>query len=162
MSWAWRPSHVGRARYGPIFSGNARKWAMSRLISMVQGVARRPLARPISRILERRMRFQANLIPISESRPEDVFIAGYPKSGNTWVQNLLVGVVYGAAPSRVPDTLVQDLVPDVHSRSWYRRYGRLMFFKTHHLPRPEYRRVVYLLRDGRDVMVSYWHHREAL
>jgi hypothetical protein len=37
-----------------------------------------------------------------------------------------------------------------------------MFFKSHHLPRPEYRRVVYLLRDGRDVMVSYWHQLKAL
>ena len=27
---------------------------------------------------------------------------------------------------------------------------------------PEYRRVVYLLRDGRDVMVSYFHHLRAL
>ncbi len=30
------------------------------------------------------------------------------------------------------------------------------------LPRPEYRRVVYLLRDGRDVMVSFLHYVAAL
>jgi hypothetical protein len=37
-----------------------------------------------------------------------------------------------------------------------------MFFKSHHLPRPEYKRAVYLLRDGRDVMVSYFHHLSAV
>jgi hypothetical protein len=37
-----------------------------------------------------------------------------------------------------------------------------MFFKSHHLPVSQYRRVVYLLRDGRDVMVSYWHYLSAI
>jgi hypothetical protein len=61
-----------------------------------------------------------------------------------------------------PPALVQELVPDVHARPYYQRYGTPTFFKSHHLPRPEYRRVVYLLRDGRDVMVSYFHHLVAL
>jgi hypothetical protein len=37
-----------------------------------------------------------------------------------------------------------------------------MFFKTHNLPKPEYKRVIYLVRDGRDVMVSYFHHLRAI
>ncbi|HEV8071792.1 MAG TPA: sulfotransferase domain-containing protein [Planctomycetaceae bacterium] len=102
------------------------------------------------------------LTAIDHVDPNDVIIAGYPKSGNTWVQVLVSGVVYGVSPSLAPDSLVQDLVPDVHSRKFYRRYQTPMFFKSHDLPRPEYRRVVYLLRDGRDVMVSYFHHLRAL
>ena len=31
---------------------------------------------------------------------EDIFIVGYPKSGNTWFQNLVVGAVYGMDPRR--------------------------------------------------------------
>ncbi len=61
-----------------------------------------------------------------------------------------------------PDSVIQDLVPDVHSQPWYRRYSTPMFFKTHDLTRPEYRPVVYLVRDGRSVMVSYFHHLRAL
>jgi hypothetical protein len=93
---------------------------------------------------------------------KDVFIAGYPKSGNTWMQNLVTGIAYQMDPAVTPDSLIQEVVPDVHYRTYYRRYATPMFFKTHDLPRPEYRKVVYLIRDGRDAMVSYFHHLTAL
>jgi len=102
------------------------------------------------------------LSPMNKCIDSDVYIVGYPKSGNTWFQNLAAGAVFGLSPEFAPDALIQDLVPDVHARSFYRRYQTPMFFKSHHLPRPEYRRVVYLLRDGRDVMVSFVHHLRAL
>jgi hypothetical protein len=100
--------------------------------------------------------------PIHEFRPEDVFIVGYPKSGNTWFQNLVSGVIYGVDPRLSPPLLSNDLVPDVHFNEYYHRYSTPMFFKSHSLPRPDYRRVVYLLRDGRDAMVSYFRYLEAL
>src|SRR5579883_412947 len=59
-------------------------------------------------------------------------------------------------------SMVQYLVPDVHAVRWYKRHAKAMFFKSHWLPKPEYRRVIYLLRDGRDAMVSYLHYRQAL
>jgi hypothetical protein len=101
-------------------------------------------------------------VPISEFSPDDIFIVGYPKSGNTWFQNLVGGVVYGVDPKLSPIALVQELVPDANSRKYFRRYATPMFFKSHSLPCQEYRRVVYLLRDGRDAMVSYRHYREAV
>ncbi|VTZ26627.1 Sulfotransferase [Methylocella tundrae] len=100
--------------------------------------------------------------PISECRADDLFIVGYPKSGNTWFQNLIAGVAFGVDPRWSPPALVHELVPDVHYNKHYRRYATPMFFKSHALPRPDYRRVVYLLRDGRDVMVSYRHYREVV
>jgi hypothetical protein len=98
---------------------------------------------------------------ICDTHPGDIFIVGYPKSGNTWMQNLICGAIYGINPAFAEDSLVQDLVPDVHAKSFFRRYREHMFFKSHSLPRPEYRRVIYLLRDGQDVMVSYHHHLQA-
>jgi len=103
----------------------------------------------------------SGFISIENTRPEDVFIVGYPKSGHTWMQYLLTGVVYGLNAEYTPSTLLQSLVPDVHACRYYRRYVEPMYFKSHFLPRPEYRRVIYLLRDGRDVMVSYFHHLSA-
>jgi hypothetical protein len=100
--------------------------------------------------------------PITQTDASDVFIAAYPKSGSTWFQNLVAGALYGLDPEQTPDRLVQDLVPDVHYKQHYKRYRTPTFFKTHDLPRPQYRRVVYLLRDGRDVMVSFWHHLQTL
>jgi hypothetical protein len=101
-------------------------------------------------------------VPITQFLAEDIFIVGYPKSGNTWFQYLIAGVVYGVDPRWGPSLLVYDLVPDLSYNKYYRRYATPMFFKSHALPCPEYRRVVYLLRDGRDVMVSYRHYREEI
>ena len=101
-------------------------------------------------------------LPIAQVSETDVFIVGYPKSGNTWFQTLVCSVNFGVHPEFTPDKLIQDLVPDVHSKSYYKRYEAQTFFKTHHLPKEEYRRVIYLLRDGRDVMVSYFHFLNAL
>jgi hypothetical protein len=101
-------------------------------------------------------------VPIRDFLAEDIFIVAYPKSGATWFQNLIAGAIYGVDTKFSPPALVHDLTPDVHYSRYYRRYATPMFFKSHALPCPQYRRVVYLLRDGRDVMVSYHHYREVI
>lgn len=102
----------------------------------------------------------AGLHRIGDFIPEDVFIAGYPKSGNTWLQYLLSAAVFGVDLEFAPDSLVQDLVPDVHFKQFFRRYLAGAFFKTHALPEQNYRKVIYLMRDGRDAMVSYFHYQQ--
>ncbi len=102
------------------------------------------------------------LKPISETAASDIFMVGFPRSGHTWFQNLLAGAVFGIDPELAHDSLIQDLVPDVQYKRCYKRYGPTAFFKSHALPQKSYRRVVYLLRDGRDAMVSYWHFLTAL
>lgn len=92
---------------------------------------------------------------IGEFSQGDIFIAGYPKSGNNWMQHIVAGLAYGL-DSIQGDVL--QMVPDVHCVNTYQRQGPVMFFKTHFLPKPEYKRVIYLVRDGRDVMVSYYHY----
>jgi hypothetical protein len=102
------------------------------------------------------------LCPIEETLPSDIFISAYPRSGNTWFQNLVAGVVHGVDPEFAHDSLIQDLVPGVNYKRFYKRYGPMAYFKSHSLPQKNYRRVVYLLRDGRDAMVSYYHYLTAL
>jgi hypothetical protein len=105
---------------------------------------------------------EAKLKRITHFGPADIFVTGYPKSGNTWMQYLIAGLVFGIDVSLAPDSLIQDLVPDVHYKQFYRRYLTPTFFKTHDLPQPKYRRVIYVIRDGRDVIVSYYHHLKAI
>src|ERR1035441_1450445 len=101
-------------------------------------------------------------VPMGSYQPDDLFIIGFPKSGHTWTQNLIAEALYGFSAETTPDKLIQDLVPDIHYRKYYKRYHSPMFFKAHALPAPEFRRVIYLLRDGRDAIVSYLHHLEAI
>ena len=103
-----------------------------------------------------------NFIPISETHPRDIFIAGYPKSGNTWMQNLIAGVQFGIDTSLLPDSLTQELVPDVHGRIYYKRFTDIVFFKSHDLPKENMKRVIHLVRDGRDAIASYYAMNKAL
>src|SRR3989442_12778221 len=103
----------------------------------------------LEREIDNRIHTMSGLMRIDETRPEDIFVVGYPKSGNTWMQNLLAGLVYGLDPEHMPNDLFDHLVPDVHYRRYYRRFGtppQPMHFKSHHLPHHQYRRVTYILR----------------
>jgi hypothetical protein len=66
--------------------------------------------------------------PITQVLAEDVVIVSYPRSGNTWFQNLVAGVVYGVDPRFGPSVLAHDLVPDPGFGTNYRRYATPMFF----------------------------------
>jgi len=121
-----------------------------------------PVRKIVSKKIDQRIRRFTETLPISEVSERDIFIVGYPKSGNTWFQNIFAGLIYGVNPELTPDQVVQDLVPDVHYKRYYRRYSDSMFFKSHFRPRPDYRKVIYIVRDGRDVMVSYFHYLKTL
>ena len=97
-----------------------------------------------------------NFIPIIETNKNDVFIAGFPKSGNTWMQNLITGILLDSVCERISPQLVSDIVPDEHAIKYYRRIFPSMVFKTHNLPNERYKKVIHLVRDGRDAMVSYY------
>jgi hypothetical protein len=101
-------------------------------------------------------------IPIAIFSVDDIFIAGVGKSGNTWCQNLVAGILHNLDLENVPDSVIQKLVPDVDYKPVYQRFSERMVFKTHETVRPDYRHVVLLIRDARDVMVSYFHHDAAL
>jgi Sulfotransferase domain len=97
-----------------------------------------------------------NFTPIENTYKNDIFLAGFPKSGNTWLQNLLAGVLLDTTSRLLTPRLVNEIVPDVHAKSYYKRFFNSMIFKTHDLPKKQHRRVIHLVRDGRDAMVSYY------
>jgi hypothetical protein len=87
----------------------------------------------------------------------DVFLASYPKSGNTWLKFLLCQL---ATKAEVDFQTAEELLPGIghqqHSKGILPSSGRLI--KTHEPYRSEYRKAILLVRDGRDVLVSYYYH----
>jgi hypothetical protein len=93
--------------------------------------------------------------------PDDVFLVSFPKSGNTWTRFLVANLLY---PERRPDFRnIGMLVPDLEeiTRRHLERIPRPRILKSHQYFDPRYRRVVYIVRDPRDVALSQYHfHRK--
>lgn len=88
--------------------------------------------------------------------PADVFLASYPRSGNTWIRSLLYELVTGSTPSFGAIDLEDSPVGHLGDHGAMPRLlpggGRLI--KTHEAYRPVYRKALYLVRDPRDVVLS--------
>jgi hypothetical protein len=85
---------------------------------------------------------------------DDCFIASFPRSGNTWLRFLLADLASG---HRVDYELIDNLIPAVgaHGRAPM-LLGGSRLIKTHEPYRREYRRAIYLVRDVRDVVLSWY------
>ena len=89
--------------------------------------------------------------------PSDTFLVSYPRSGNTWMRFILAAL---ARPGEQIDLgLVQEIVPDIYQQSARAigRTARPRLLKSHEPFDERYRRVVYLVRDPREVAVSYFY-----
>ncbi|MEO0412485.1 MAG: sulfotransferase domain-containing protein [Pseudomonadota bacterium] len=98
------------------------------------------------------------------------FLASYPRSGNTWLRSVLFDYTMGRPPHnlaeidcRIPDEhhpirsslLLKELGPEPKSRH---------IAKTHALFTVDrgYRRALYVIRDPRHVISSYFRYRKRL
>ena len=88
--------------------------------------------------------------------PDDTFIVSYPKSGNTWTRFLIGNLAY---PDGVDFSNINRLVPDPAdlSKRFVTRLPRPRILKSHHCFDPRYGRVICIVRDPRDVVLSEYH-----
>lgn len=107
----------------------------------------------VSDVLFRRLRIERDITIF----PDDVFLTSYPRSGNTWTRFLVGNLVYEHEP--VTFLNVERAVPDMykHSDRTLRNLPRPRIMKSHECFDPRYRRVIYVVRDPRDVAVSNYH-----
>jgi hypothetical protein len=86
--------------------------------------------------------------------PDDIFLVSYFRSGSTWSRFLLGNVIQQDEP--VTFTNMARLVPiiyDLPDRT-LRKLPRVL--KSHECFDPRYPRVIYVVRDPRDVAVSFY------
>jgi hypothetical protein len=88
---------------------------------------------------------------------DDTFLTSYPRSGNTWTRFLVGNFLNPNEP--VSFLNVERLVPDMYKTAdWVlRRRPRPRVLKSHESFDARYRRVIYIVRDPRDVAISNYH-----
>ena len=91
--------------------------------------------------------------------PDDTFLVSYPKSGNTWTRVLIANLLSPEKPAdfRSINRLVPD--PSSETKRHFTNMPRPRVIKNHFVFDPRYPRVMYIVRDPRDVVISEYHYQ---
>lgn len=103
-----------------------------------------------------------------QRRDDDIFLVSYPKSGNTWISFIIANIIIErlALDVEVNNFNIHGFIPDIHMGqnipldAGFFPFKRII--KSHSDFRHEYLNVLYLLRDPRSVMVSYYKYLTGL
>jgi Sulfotransferase domain len=89
-------------------------------------------------------------------RPDDTFIVSYPRSGNTWTRFLIANLLHPA--EQISFANIERLIPDAEAQSsrYVKRLPSPRVIKSHQYFDHRYPKVIYIVRDPRDVVVSYY------
>jgi hypothetical protein len=94
--------------------------------------------------------------------PDDIFLVSFPKSGNTWTRFLLANIRYPEQSATFAN--IDQLIPDPTgtTKRDFDRMPRPRIVKSHECFDPRYPRVIYIVRDPRDVVVSQFHYHRKV
>jgi hypothetical protein len=87
---------------------------------------------------------------------DDVFLVSYPRSGNTWLRFLVANLL--APDGSMTFANLESRISDVYkcTRKELVRFPRPRILKSHEYFDPRYKQVIYIVRDPRDVVISYY------
>ena len=94
--------------------------------------------------------------------PDDIFLVSFPKSGNTWTRFLLANLRFPEEPATWAN--INRLIPDPTgtAKRDFDRMTRPRIIKSHECFDPRYPRVIYIVRDPRDVVLSQYHYHRKI
>jgi hypothetical protein len=103
----------------------------------------------------------AYLLQINEIFPDDIFIASYPKSGNTWLRFILANMK--SSGEEITFQTIDQYVSDVYtSKELLNSKKNNRIIKTHEPLFEYYPKTIYIYRDYRDVLISFYYYEKAL
>jgi sulfotransferase family protein len=87
--------------------------------------------------------------------PDDTFVVSYPRSGNTWTRFLIANLIGHPTLENI-----SGMIPEIYlySNRQLMRFPRPRILKSHEPFDPRYKKVIYIVRDPRDVAVSLYHY----
>ena len=91
-------------------------------------------------------------------RLDDQYLVSFPRSGNTWVRTML-GYLINPEANGNPD-FTRSRIPGISIRKikTINAQESPRLIKSHSWYRPSIPRAIYIVRDGRDVLVSLYHY----
>jgi hypothetical protein len=101
-------------------------------------------------------------------RPNDVFLVGHPRSGNTWLAYMLAILLERGDPAgRVTVANIGHFVPVIHGRDpMIADHEALVDPRIFRNERPSYPdlypRALFVVRDPRSTLVSFYHYYKTL
>lgn len=116
------------------------------------------LSRALTRLRHGRFYFNDAFFP--RVSHHDTYLVSFPRSGNTWLRCLLTTLITSEPVS--PD-LIQATVPDVYNsrkQQIPKPSIQPLIIKTHSPYVKIPAKIIYLVRDGRDALVSFYHYSQ--
>jgi hypothetical protein len=101
-------------------------------------------------------------------RHDDLYVVSFPKSGATWMNFLMANLHLrmSGLNRKVTFFNVHDVVPDIQSTRDINQeplpFPGYRVMKSHAGFNPNYLKVIYLVRDPRDALISYFHFLQGL
>jgi len=94
-------------------------------------------------------------------RNDDVFIVSYPRSGNTWIRFLLGSIIYN---KKVNWDTMENYIPDIYRNTAYQlnKIKSPRYLKSHSCYDAKYPKVIYIVRDVRNVFKSYYRFKSKM